>query len=67
VPEIPAAPRRAERPDPPDEVAAVRAMAEHDPMPDADLTAEGGSLFKRMSAALQRAMLGQPKDDAPES
>jgi uncharacterized protein (TIGR00288 family) len=67
VPEIPAAPRRPERPDPPDEVAAVRAMAEHDPTPDADLTAEGGSLFKRMSAALQRAMLGQPKDDAPES
>jgi uncharacterized protein (TIGR00288 family) len=25
--------------------------------------AEGGSLFKRMSAALQRAMLGQPKDE----
>jgi hypothetical protein len=42
-------------------------MAEHDPTPDADLTAEGGSLFKRMSAALQRAMLGQAKDDAPES
>ncbi len=29
--------------------------------------AEAGSLFKRMSAALQRAMLGQPKDGADES
>jgi len=26
---------------------------------------EGGGLFKRMSAALQRAMLGQPKDEPP--
>jgi hypothetical protein len=29
---------------------------------------EGGSLFKRMSAALQRAMLGgQPKDESDGS
>jgi hypothetical protein len=26
---------------------------------------EGGGLFKRMSAALQRAMLGQTKDEPP--
>jgi hypothetical protein len=32
---------------------------------DEEPSAEGGSLFKRMSAALQRAM-GQPKDEPRE-
>jgi hypothetical protein len=42
-------------------------MAEQNPAPErADPDqGQGGSLFKRMSAALQRAMLGQPKDDEP--
>jgi uncharacterized protein (TIGR00288 family) len=51
-----------------DEEAAVRAMAEMRPAPerqDEEPSAEGGSLFKRMSAALQRAM-GQPKDEPRE-
>jgi uncharacterized protein (TIGR00288 family) len=39
-----------------------------EPAPAADTRAdagESGGLFKRMSAALQRAMLGQPKDEPP--
>jgi len=51
-----------------DEEAAVRAMAEMRRAPerqDEEPSAEGGSLFKRMSAALQRAM-GQPKDEPRE-
>jgi hypothetical protein len=65
-------PQRAPPPPPPrprlDEEAAVRAMAEIRPAPerqDEEPSAEGGSLFKRMSAALQRAM-GQPKDEPRE-
>jgi uncharacterized protein (TIGR00288 family) len=58
-------PRRP--PDVMDEVAAVRAMAEASPAAESAPDAAGeGSLFKRMSAALQRAMLGQPKDEPRE-
>jgi len=49
--------RKADRP-------AVRETPElEDQGPDADT---GGGLFKRMSAALQRAMLGQNKDEPPQ-
>jgi uncharacterized protein (TIGR00288 family) len=69
----PAEPRRPpatrSRPDEEDETAAVRTMADQRPAPEAlseEASAEGGSLFKRMSAALQRAMQGQPKDEPRE-
>jgi uncharacterized protein (TIGR00288 family) len=65
----PPPPSSASRPVLDDEVAAVRAMAEIPPAPEPredEPSAEGGSLFKRMSAALQRAMQGQPKDGPRE-
>jgi uncharacterized protein (TIGR00288 family) len=67
-PQRPLPPSPPSRPRLVDEEAAVRAMAEMRPAPeprDEEPTAEGGSLFKRMSAALQRAM-GQPKDEPRE-
>jgi uncharacterized protein (TIGR00288 family) len=60
------------------EPEAVRVMPEppvetprpapREPAPPGDVSVdagESGGLFKRMSAALQRAMLGQPKDEPP--
>jgi hypothetical protein len=61
-------PRPPARPDSVDEIAAVRAMAEERtaaPTPERE-SAEGGSLFKRMSAALQRAMGQPPRDEPPQ-
>jgi hypothetical protein len=61
-PEPPPSPTRRRSVD--EEMAAVRAMAEQPPAePREPEAAEGGSLFKRMSAALQRAMGQPPKDD----
>jgi uncharacterized protein (TIGR00288 family) len=64
----PAEPPPARRPDLDEQAKAVRAMAEEKPAAPEHGEADqgpGGSLFKRMSAALQRAMLGQPRDDEP--
>jgi len=58
-PEPPARPApTATEPAPPPRPPAPPAPAPADPE-------EGGGLFKRMSAALQRAMLGQQKDEPP--
>jgi uncharacterized protein (TIGR00288 family) len=58
-----ATPRPEERAPVPDRPAASR---EPDDGHADSTTAEGGGLFKRMSAALQRAMLGEPRDEPPK-
>jgi uncharacterized protein (TIGR00288 family) len=75
--EVPAAEPRRERPAAetarpapaprprPDEAAPVSPRPEPEPEAPALAEQESGGLFKRMSAALQRAMLGQSKDEPP--
>jgi len=50
---------------PPSRQAPVEPAAPAADETDAATAADSGSLFKRMSAALQRAMLGQTKDESP--
>jgi len=64
----PAPPREPAPPRPPrHEPADTQPAAARRPEPDQDDpgSPEAGGLFKRMSAALQRAMLGQSKDEPP--
>jgi len=73
--ERPVVPRPEPKPEPRRERTAPPAPTSAEPAPPPRPTAppapaptdpeEGGGLFKRMSAALQRAMLGQQKDEPP--